>query len=182
MLCVRLWYQLCIQWVDKKELKNEKFEAEIIEVDGGNNKNTISVFRFPKDENERERWVKIIRQVIANLKVTNETVICEKHWPKSFEKIKVFTKYWPKNPLSLWEGIPRSQGPKESVKIRTTKRTYSCVRNRQEEELTLIAEKDKTTFKVIHDELVGNVCKRFVTPVAVFKANSAVYIESQQFF
>ena len=59
--------------------------------------------------------------------------------------------------------IPRRQGPKEPVKMRKSKRTYSHVRNRQEEELTLIVEKDKTTFKVIHDELVGNACKRFVT-------------------
>lgn len=54
--------------------------------------------------------------------------------------------------------IPRRQGPKEPVKMRTSKRTYSHVRNRQEEELTLIVEKENTPFKVIHDELVGIAC------------------------
>ena len=38
----------------KKNKKNEKSEAEIIEEDSGNNKNKISVSRFPKDENGRE--------------------------------------------------------------------------------------------------------------------------------
>ena len=82
----------------KKKNKNGKFEAQksIREVTG-NSKNKISIFHFVEDENERERWVNTICQVNVNLKVANETIICEKHLPKLFLEDKGFWEILPKD-------------------------------------------------------------------------------------
>ena len=44
------------------------------------NTDIVSVYKFPKSENERSAWVKSIPRV--NLNVTKHIVVCRKHWPK----------------------------------------------------------------------------------------------------
>ena len=45
----------------------------------------IRVFRFPKDSDERQRWIAVISKINANLRVTDNTVVCSLHWPEKFE-------------------------------------------------------------------------------------------------
>lgn len=45
----------------------------------------ISVYRFPTDESERKAWISAIPN--ANLSITNDTVVCELHWPSDFETV-----------------------------------------------------------------------------------------------
>ena len=45
----------------------------------------------------------------ANLNVSNNTVIYQQHWPSNFDTIEVHEKICPKNPPSVWPGIPSSQ-------------------------------------------------------------------------
>ena len=56
---------------------------------------------------KRESNDKIIPN--ANLNVTNDTVICQQHWPSNFDTIEVHRKICPKNPPSVWPGVPSSQ-------------------------------------------------------------------------
>ena len=44
----------------------------------------VSVFRFPKDPQERALWV----NVPSKVNVRDESVLCEKHWPKDFQRKK----------------------------------------------------------------------------------------------
>ena len=44
----------------------------------------ISVYHFPKDETEREKWIKAIPN--ANLRVSKNTVVCALCWPSGFEE------------------------------------------------------------------------------------------------
>ena len=37
----------------------------------------ISVYPFPKDKTEKEKWIKAVPN--ANLRVTRDTVVCELH-------------------------------------------------------------------------------------------------------
>ena len=37
----------------------------------------ISVYRFPEDETEKEKWIKAVPN--ANLRVTRDTAVCELH-------------------------------------------------------------------------------------------------------
>ena len=89
----------------------KNFKKHFVEDFSDSNKNKNSLQCFPKYENEREKLLNIIRKVNANLEVTNETAICEKHWPKCFEKIKVFEKHRPKNTPAVWDGIPEARFP-----------------------------------------------------------------------
>ena len=66
----------------------------------------MSVYCFPKDETEKEKWIKAIPN--ANFGVTKETVVCALHWPSGFEEIKVNGKFRPKEPPSIWPGVSSS--------------------------------------------------------------------------
>ena len=54
--------------------------------------NKILVYRFQKNKDEREQWIKSVPN--ANLNVTNNTVICQ-HWPSNFDNIEVHGKIHP---------------------------------------------------------------------------------------
>ena len=67
--------------------------------------------------------------------------------------------------------------------MRSSKRPYSSVRNRQKDKIASFVRMDKTTFKSAPYELVNNAPKRFVTPllVYIYRKSNALYIQSQQF-
>ena len=52
--------------------------------------NKIPVYRFPKNKDEREQWIKSVPN--ANLNVTNNTVIFQQYWPSNFDTIEVHGK------------------------------------------------------------------------------------------
>ena len=82
---------------EKEKNKNKSnYEEEI----------NISVFCFPKNPDERERWKKTVPN--ADFEVGDNTVICELHWLPGCEKISHYGKSRPK---TVWEGVPSSQIP-----------------------------------------------------------------------
>ena len=83
----------------------------------------IPVFRFPSEKTdsvERERWVQVVGKINANLNVNNDTVICEIHWPAGYETVKKKGRVRPKNPPSIFPGIPQSIIPAPPLKNRLT--------------------------------------------------------------
>ena len=58
------------------------------------------MYRFPKDQVQRKTWISCVPN--ANLDVKDHTVICELHWPKGFETVRVHGKDRPKDPPSVW--------------------------------------------------------------------------------
>ena len=67
----------------------------------------ISVHRFPKDETEKEKRIKAMPN--ANLRISKYIAVCKLHLPSGFEEIKVNGKSRPKDPPSIWPGVPSSQ-------------------------------------------------------------------------
>ena len=59
----------------------------------------ISVYRFPKDETEKEKQIKAVPN--ANLRVSKDTVVFALHQPSGFEEIKVNGKSRPKDLPSI---------------------------------------------------------------------------------
>ena len=57
----------------------------------------ITKIKFPKDENEREKWVNIIRK-IKILRWLTEQLCVKSNGPSISKKIEAFGKYRPKNP------------------------------------------------------------------------------------
>ena len=74
-----------------------------------NRNDKISVFRLPKDPDERKRWIQCIPR--DNIPDNSNTVVCVKHFPEGYECIKVNGKYRPKNPPSIFPNIPSSMVP-----------------------------------------------------------------------
>ena len=47
-----------------------------------------TVYRFPTDKDERQRWIDVVGKINANLKVTSEAVVCELHWSHGDETVR----------------------------------------------------------------------------------------------
>ena len=58
----------CCVYARKTNYSSEKLKSD-----------KILVYRFPKDETEKEKWIKAIAN--ANLRVSKDTAVCALHWP-----------------------------------------------------------------------------------------------------
>lgn len=138
----------------KKKKKNETFDWKNIGEITDNNKNKIS---------QRRKWKgkagNYYKQNVS-LEVTNKQLYVKSTVPS--KKMKASWKYQPKNPPSVWEGIPWSQASNKPLAIRKSKTAYSSFMNKLEHELVLHVEKGKAAFKGIHDGLVNNASEKFV--------------------
>jgi len=141
------------------------------------NDSKTSVYRFPRDEEERTRWIRCIPN--ENLKVSSNTVVCELHWPINFEKIKVKGRERPKNPPSIWPNVPLSQIPTSIPSIRSTKRASSSSRNNFDE-IDLFLAKDNFDFDVFCDTLL-NKKRNFSVEFIAFISDSKLYVQSTHF-
>ena len=66
----------------------------------------ISVFRLPKDKDERERWMKAIPRDNIDLDLdlpdSANTVVCIQHFPDGFETVSVKGRLRPKTLSSIF--------------------------------------------------------------------------------
>jgi hypothetical protein len=90
---------------------------------------STTVYRLPKDENERKKWLNNIPR--DNIPDTNNTVVCLKHWPTDFRKIRVNGKLRPASPPSIFDCVKSSLLPTRSSEPRKTKRALASIRNIQ---------------------------------------------------
>ena len=103
------------------------------------------MYLFPKDEKEKEKWIEAVPN--ANLRVSKDIVVCALHWPSGFEDIKVNGKSRPKDPPSIWPGVPSSQTP-------TASKPCSSTRSIEEDQLSEFLSSDKVTFTSLKDSLL----------------------------
>ena len=139
-----------------------------------------SVFRFPQDSNENERWRKAIPR--DNIPLSNDTVVCAAHWPDNFELKMVRGKRRPIHPSSMFKNIPPSMIPTPPAKPRETTKACTSKGNILPDQLSSFLENDKVTFLGLQDELIIKRLDRFIVPVTVFMINDVLYIQSQQFY
>ena len=64
--------------------------------------NKISVFRLPKDKDERGRWMKAIPRDNIHIPDSANVVVCIKHFPDGFETVSVKGRLRPKNLPSIF--------------------------------------------------------------------------------
>ena len=103
------------------------------------------MYLFPKDENEKEKWIEAVPN--ANLRVSKDIVVCALHWPSGFEDIKVNGKSRPKDPPSIWPGVPSSQTP-------TASKPCSSTRSIEEDQPSEFLSSDKVTFTSLKENLL----------------------------
>ena len=63
----------CCVYACKTNYSSEKLKSD-----------KISLYRFPKDETEKENWIKAIPN--TNLRISRDTVVCALHWPSDFDQ------------------------------------------------------------------------------------------------
>lgn len=105
-------------------------------------KQKVKTFRLPQNEQQKKLWLSIIpRDNIPNHK---DTVICERHWPEGYAKIKFYGKERPRDPPSVFENIPPSLlRTKSSIpRPRETVNTSSSVRSILPDEISAFEEQD----------------------------------------
>ena len=114
----------------------------------------IPVNRLPSDEEEKNKWIQAVPN--ADSTISSNTVIRELHLPKHFVTMKIHGgKLRPKNPSSVWPGIPPSQVSTPSAPKRTTQRASSTLRNFQEDEFERFSYEDKVSFSTLTDGFIN---------------------------
>ena len=127
---------------------------------------TASVFRFPKEEGERQAWIAAIPR--KNLVVNNDTVICSLHWPPGYATVTKNGEARPKELPTVWpDCIPASQIPTPQPSPRSTKRTSCSQRNVFPDELEEFLKRDRVTFADMKDELLAGT-RDLCAPVVVW--------------
>lgn len=134
----------------------------------------MSIYKLPRNEDDRKKWVAAIPR--ANLVVSQYTAVCKKHWPENAEFVKFYGKLRPKNPPSVFFGIPNSCLPTQQSKERTTKKSLSSARNHAEDEMKQFLEKDKFEF----DKLLDQLQTKFDCDVAYVDKDGTVIIQSKE--
>ncbi|GFO11590.1 THAP domain-containing protein 5 [Plakobranchus ocellatus] len=88
----------------------------------------ISVYSFPKDKDELEKWVRNLPNNISADQVTKYMGVCALHWPKDTELVRTKGRYYVLAvPPSIFENIPESRIPSIS---KTTPRSTKKVLTR----------------------------------------------------
>ena len=146
-----------------------------------NEENKESVFRFPNKDEEKEAWRKAIP--MTNLPTSNTTVVCERHWPPGYETTTAHGKVRPKNPRSVFDGLPASIWPSTPAKPRTTQRSNAAVRTHQPDELQKFIDIDRIkSFDELKSGIVNrgkNFLSRF--HLNTFSANDDITIQSLEY-
>ena len=112
---------------------------------------------FLKIKEQRNIWIQSISN--SNLLVTDETVICQLHWPVCFETVTVHGKQQPK--------IPISQIPTPLPRLRTSNKSLSDFRNIVTDELSTFLFADMATNDHFKDVLLNNL-RTFSFPLVTY--------------
>ena len=116
-------------------------------------KEHIPVYHFPNKKNneERQRWIDVVKKINANLEVGDETVICSRHWPENCAMKHHYGKEKPVDPPPVFSDIPPSIVPPPPPPLRTTTSTSCHERNRHDDELSTFYQLDALTFESMKD-------------------------------
>ena len=134
----------------------------------------VSVYKFPKDEEEKKKWLRVIPRV--NMTVTKYTAVCKKHWPESCKMVVVHGKSRPADPPSIFKNIPSSCFSSPPPKVRKIEKISAAVRNSQPDELSSFQELDMIVFEEIPAKFSND------QSVVVYKSDSTFVVQSINFY
>ena len=140
----------------------------------------VSVYRFPsKSDGERERWIQAIPMSMRKGKITDESVVCSRHWPEGTVMTKHFGKNRPVNPPTLFNGIENVLPP-----LRTTVKSLAEARrplpisfNVQN---SMLKEADSVTFQQLQTSLIEEK-KSLPAYTTVFMMAGILFVQSMEF-
>ena len=140
----------------KSEVKRRKVEAE-----------DVHVYRLPnpkKFPKQHDDWVSVLTKINANLNITNDTVVCSKHWPPNKPTFTHYGKERPVDPPSVFDKIPASIVPLPPPPNRRTFRSSCHEQNQQPDQLPVFEEIDRLRFSTTKECFVNRV-ERFSSSI-----------------
>lgn len=142
----------------------------------------IPTFGFPKEENEKQRWISAIPYLTTEIFDAYKfpPCVCVKHWPTGYEEIKsVNGKLRPRNPPSIFTSVPPSAVPTPPPKPRPTKLSSSSTRSIKPDELPEFTVADKLSYESLCNEIHEHV---FVNAsVVTYQIDNTLWIQSSEF-
>ncbi|XP_065672039.1 THAP domain-containing protein 2-like [Hydra vulgaris] len=84
-----------------------------------NKENKVKVFRLPTNKEERTQWISIIPR--DNILDSDNTVVCERHFPPNYITIIKHGKMRPRDPPSLFTCVKKSLFPTKPGPSQTNK-------------------------------------------------------------
>ena len=140
----------------------------------------ISVYRFPgKDDEEREKWLKAIPVSLRKTEITDDSVVCSRHWPEGAETSKHFGKTRPVNPPTIFNGVEKVLPP-----LRTTTKSLAETRRPLpisfKEQETTLKESDSVTFEQLQTSLIEEK-KNLPSQTTVFMMAGILFLQSMEF-
>ncbi|GFO25577.1 hypothetical protein PoB_005208200 [Plakobranchus ocellatus] len=121
----------------------------------------IPLYKFPKDLEQRRKWVQNIPNKITVEEITENHAVCALHF-RNDVPLKKVGRYWAplEPPLADKNDAPKSQHSTPAPKDRTTKRSHAETRrtaNIQPSEYEIFMENDKFKISTFHLELEDRI-------------------------
>ena len=141
----------------------------------------VNVYRFPgkDDGRERERWLEAIPTSLRKSEITDDSVVCSRHWPEGAETVKYFGKDRPANPPTIFNGVEKVLPP-----LRTT--TMSLAEARRplpisfKDQEKMLKDSDSVSFHQLQTSLVEE--KKHLPPnTTVFMLAGILFLQSMEF-
>ena len=130
----------------------------------------VSVFRLPSEPEERQKWIDNILKVNESLKVTEDTVVCSKHWPVGYTETRQRGHNRPLYPPSVFGNVIL---PTEERRNHMFDHSYSFSHD--------VFDKDKINFKQLKDKLQEDEYG-FHEKTVIFEDNDKIYCQSKEFY
>src|ERR1700729_1772589 len=113
----------------------------------------IAVYRFPKDEEKRQRWVASLPNQLNLKDVTDHMGVCALHWPKDVPMERNIGRYHvPVVSPSIFQNVPQSCIPSTSCSaLRPTKKSTQEARAHDVDEMQEFQERDALKADTFHD-------------------------------
>ena len=140
----------------------------------------LSVYRFPgKDHGDRDRWVEAIPASLRKSEITDESVVCSRHWPEGAKMTKHFGKDRPVNPPTIFNGVEKVLPP-----LRTTTKSLAEARRPLpvsfQAQQSKLKDADSVTFESLQTTLMEEK-KPLPAHTTVFMMAGILFIQSIEF-
>ena len=157
----------------KSEVKRRKVEAE-----------DVHVYRLPNSKKfpkQHDDWVSVLTKINANLNITNDTVVCSKHWPANKPMFTHYGKERPVDPPFVFDKIPTSIVPLPPLPNRRTFRSSCQERNQQPDQLPEFEEIDRYDFQQLKSVL-STGSRDFRVPFRALFYDNSITLMSEMYF
>ena len=121
------------------------------------NEPKVTVYRFPKDLEEKRRWIKSLPNVLSEDKVTRNMCLCALHFPPDVPMKQAGKYQVPAEPPSIFNNVRKSCCGLTPDKPRTTTKCLSSARNVDIDEMAAFKERDHLKSNAFYETIMNKL-------------------------